>query len=102
VCSSDLHLLRDEEVFRGSVNESVAHPREILQRAIVHKAYGFAIAHNHPSGDPRPSEADKVFTKKLREGAEILGLTFLDHLIIGLPAEGRGQPYFSFRESGML
>jgi len=97
-----LHLLRDEEVFRGSVNESVAHPREILQRAIVHKAYGFAIAHNHPSGDPRPSEADKVFTKKLREGAEILGLTFLDHLIIGLPAEGRGQPYFSFRESGML
>lgn len=97
-----LHLMRDEEVFRGSVNESVAHPREILQRAIVHKAYGFAIAHNHPSGDPRPSDADKVFTKKLKEGSEILGLTFLDHLIIGLPAEGRGQPYFSFRESGML
>lgn len=97
-----LHLQRDEEVFRGSVNETVAHPREILQMAIVHKAYGFALAHNHPSGDPRPSEADKVLTRRLKEGAQILGLNFMDHVIIGLPGENRGQPYFSFRESGLL
>ncbi len=70
--------------------------------AIVHKAYGFVLAHNHPSGDPRPSDADKVLTKRLKEGAQILGLNFMDHVIIGMPGENRGQPYFSFRESGML
>jgi DNA repair protein RadC len=58
--------------------------------------------HNHPSGDPSPSEADRRLTRRLREAAEVLGLVFLDHLIIGLPAEGRGQPYFSFRECGLL
>ncbi|MCW0220404.1 MAG: JAB domain-containing protein, partial [Prosthecobacter sp.] len=97
-----MHLQRDEEIFRGSLNESVAHPREILQMAIVHKAFGFAVVHNHPSGDPSPSDADRRLTKRLREGAEVLGLNFLDHVIIGLPGEARGQPYFSFRESGML
>lgn len=100
--NSRLHLQRDEELFRGTVNETVAHPREILQAAIVHKAYAFAVVHNHPSGDPAPSEADKRLTRRLREGAEVLGLQFVDHVIIGAPGEGRGQPYFSFRESGLL
>lgn len=97
-----LHLQRDEEIFRGTVNESVAHPREILQVPIIHKAYGFAVVHNHPSGDPRPSDADKSLTRRLKEGAQILGLNFIDHVIIGLPGENRSQPYFSFREAGLL
>jgi DNA repair protein RadC len=97
-----LHLQRDEELFRGTVNESVAHPRDILQVAVVHKAFGFALVHNHPSGDPAPSAADKTLTRRLKEGAEILGLNFVDHVIIGLPGEHRGQPYFSFRENGMI
>jgi DNA repair protein RadC len=97
-----LHLMREERVFTGTVNETVAHPREILQPVIVHKAYGFTVVHNHPSGDPSPSEADRRLTRRLREAAEVLGLVFLDHLIIGLPAEGRGQPYFSFKECGLL
>ncbi len=97
-----LHLMREERVFTGTVNETVAHPREILQPVIVHKAYGFTVVHNHPSGDPSPSEADRRLTRRLREAAELLGLVFLDHLIIGLPAEGRCQPYFSFKECGLL
>jgi DNA repair protein RadC len=97
-----LHLMREERVFTGTVNETVAHPREILQPVIVHKAYGFTVVHNHPSGDPSPSEADRRLTRRLREAAEVLGLVFLDHLIIGLPAEGRSQPYFSFKECGLL
>lgn len=97
-----LNLHRDEELFRGTVNETVAHPREILQTAIVHKAYGFAVVHNHPSGDPTPSEADKRLTRRLKEGAEVLGLNFVDHVIIGLPGENRSQPYYSFRERGLL
>lgn len=97
-----LHLMREERVFSGTVNETVAHPREILQPVIVHKAYGFTVVHNHPSGDPSPSEADRRLTRRLREASELLGLVFLDHLIIGLPAEGRSQPYFSFKECGLL
>ena len=96
-----LQLTRHEEIFRGTVNETVAHPREILQKAIVHKAYAFAIAHNHPSGDPSPSEADRRLTRRLKEGAEVLGLVFMDHVIIGAPMEGR-SPYFSFKEAGMM
>lgn len=100
--NSRMHLQRDEELFRGSVNETVAHPRDILQVAIVHKAFGFAVVHNHPSGDPAPSDADKRLTNRLKEGAQILGLNFVDHVIIGLPGEGRGQPYFSFKESSLI
>jgi len=100
--NSRLHLQRDEELFRGTVNETVAHPREIFQLVIVHKAYAFALVHNHPSGDPTPSNADKALTKKLKEGAEILNIHFMDHVIIGLPGENRGQPYFSFKESAMM
>ncbi len=100
--NSRLHLIRDEELFRGSLNETVAHPREILQNVIVHKAFAFAVVHNHPSGDPSPSDADRRLTRRLKEGADILGLKLMDHVIIGLPSENRGQPYFSFKECAML
>lgn len=97
-----LCLMRHEELFRGTVNESSAHPREIVTKALAHRAPAFALVHNHPSGDPTPSDADKRLTRRLREAADILGLLFADHIIIGCPAEGRSQPYFSFRECGML
>lgn len=96
-----LHLIRFDEVTRGSVNESVAHPRELLRPALVHSAYAFVMLHNHPSGDPAPSRADREFTSRLRDAAELLQLRFIDHVIIGSPAEGR-LPYFSFREHGLL
>ncbi|MGI8432188.1 MAG: RadC family protein [Chthoniobacterales bacterium] len=95
------HLLRVEEVSLGSANESIAHPREVFRPAIIYSAYAVIVAHNHPSGDPSPSQADHSLTRRLREGAELLQIRLLDHIIIGAPAEGR-QPYFSFKEAGVL
>ncbi len=94
-------LIHDEVIFQGSLNESTAHPREILRAAIVHRAHAFILAHNHPSGDPRPSEADRRFTRRMREAADIMQIRFLDHVIIGLP-RAEELPYFSFREHGLL
>ncbi len=95
------HLLRVEEVSLGSMNESIAHPREVFRPAIVYAAYAVIVVHNHPSGDPAPSQADHSLTRRLREAAELLQIRLLDHVIIGSPAEGR-QPYFSFKEAGIL
>ncbi len=95
------HLIRSEEVSLGSVNESIAHPRDVFRPAIIHSAYAVIVAHNHPSGDPSPSQADHSLTRRLREAAELLQIKLLDHVIIGAPAEGRA-PYFSFKEMGVL
>jgi DNA repair protein RadC len=96
-----LHLQRTEEVSLGSLNESIAHPREIFRPALIHSAFAVVLVHNHPSGDPSPSDADHRLTRRLAEGARLLQITLLDHIIIGAPAEGR-LPYFSFREAGVL
>lgn len=95
------HLLRIEEVSIGSVNESIAHPREIFRPAMIAAAYAVIVVHNHPSGDPSPSQADHGLTRRLVEAAELLQIKLLDHIIIGAPAEGR-LPYFSFKEAGVL
>lgn len=94
-------LIRVEEIFRGSINESIAHPREILRAAIIHSAHAFIVVHNHPSGDPSPSEADRSFTRRLASVAGEVQIQMLDHIIIGLPVNG-GPPYFSFREAGLV
>jgi DNA repair protein RadC len=94
-------LIWTEIVSIGSLNESVAHPREILRPALIHSAYGFVLAHNHPSGDPTPSEADKRITRRLREAGELLQIRLIDHVIIGAPDEGRPS-YFSFKEHSLL
>jgi DNA repair protein RadC len=96
-----LRLLRMEDVALGSLNECVAHPREIFRPAIVHSAYAMILVHNHPSGDPAPSQADHRLTRQLEDAAKLLQITFLDHIIIGLP-DGDRAPYFSFREAGAL
>ncbi len=95
------HFIRTEEVSLGSVNESIAHPRDVFRPALIHSAYAVVVAHNHPSGDPAPSQADHALTRRLREAAELLQIKLLDHVIIGAPAEGR-LPYFSFKEMGVL
>jgi DNA repair protein RadC len=89
------------DVTKGTVNESLAHPREIFKPAIVHSAYAFFVVHNHPSGDPSPSEADTRLTRRLSEGSRLLQIQMLDHVIVGVPAVG--QPgYFSFKEAGLF
>jgi DNA repair protein RadC len=95
------HLVRIEEVSLGSVNESIAHPRDVFRPAVISSAYAVIVVHNHPSGDPSPSQSDHSLTRRLAEAAELLQIKLLDHIIIGAPAEGR-LPYFSFKEAGVL
>jgi len=98
---SKLRLLRVEEVSLGSLNECLAHPREILRPAVLHNAFAFILVHNHPSGDPSPSDADRRVTLRIAEAAKILQVNFFDHVILGSPAENRAA-YFSFREAGVI
>jgi DNA repair protein RadC len=94
-------LIRVETVSMGGMNESIAHPREIFRPAITYSAYAVIIVHNHPSGDPSPSQADHSLTRRLAEAAELMQIKLLDHVIIGAPVDG--QPgYFSFKEAGVL
>jgi DNA repair protein RadC len=95
------HHIGTEQVSLGSVNESIAHPRDIFRPAVVKSAYAVIVVHNHPSGDPTPSQSDHSLTRRLAEAAELLQIKLLDHVIIGAPAEGR-PPYFSFKEAGVL
>jgi DNA repair protein RadC len=85
----------------GSVNECPAQPREILRPVIASGAYGFALMHNHPSGDPGPSRADEAITRRINEASNLLQIRLIDHVIVGEPSPGR-QPYFSFREAGLI
>jgi DNA repair protein RadC len=101
VLNTKMGLEHDEMVFQGTLNESPAHPREIMRIAAVHRAHSFVLAHNHPSGDPSPSEMDRRFTQRIRQCAEIMQIQFADHVIIGAPRQG-SQPWFSFRAAGLL
>ena len=96
-----LRLMLVEEIALGSINECVAHPREIFRPAIIHCAYALVVVHNHPSGDPQPSAADRRLTSSLREAASLLQINLIDHMILGSPDGGR-LPYFSFRDAGLL
>ena len=95
------HLMSASEVSVGSVNESIAHPRDVFRPAVIASAYAVIVVHNHPSGDPSPSQSDHSLTRRLVEAAELLQIKLLDHVIIGAPAEGC-PPYFSFKEAGVL
>lgn len=83
-------------IFIGSLNSSVVHPREIFREAIRCSAAGVICAHNHPSGDPTPSQEDFEITKRLFNAGEMIGIELIDHLIIG------DQLYYSMREKGVI
>ncbi len=89
------HCITKIDISRGTVNESLAHPREILRPAIIHSAFAFVLVHNHPSGESKPSLADSRITKSVAEAAEILQINFLDHVIVG-------RSFFSFQEAALL
>jgi DNA repair protein RadC len=80
----------------GSLSASVVHPREVFKPAILSNAAAIVCAHNHPSGDPQPSQEDRVLTARLVEAGKVLGIQVLDHIIVG---EGR---YLSFADEGLL
>lgn len=94
-------LIRVEHVSSGTVNESIAHPREIFRPAVIASAYAVIVVHNHPSGDPSPSQADHSLTRRLAEAAELMQIKLLDHIVIGAQAN-KGPAYFSFKEAGVL
>src|SRR5258705_9066711 len=94
-------LIRIEEISTGSVNESIAHPREVFRPALVESAYAVIVVHNHPSGDAAPSQTDHSLTRRLAEAAELLQIKLLDHIIIGGPSEANPR-YFSFKKAGVL
>jgi len=95
------NLIRVEDVSVGSVNESIAHPRDVFRPAVVSSAYAVIVVHNHPSGDPSPSQTDHSLTRRLAEAAELLQIKLLDHVIIGAPS-ATNPGYFSFKEAGVL
>lgn len=80
----------------GSLNASLVHPREVFKDAIMHNAYSVVLAHNHPSGDPEPSEDDLIITKRLTEVGKILGIEVIDHIIISK------NGFFSFKEKNLI
>ncbi len=86
--------LKDVRVSEGSLTSSLVHPREVFTPVIRESAAGVILIHNHPSGDPAPSQEDLQITRRLRQVGEIMGVHILDHLIIG---KGR---YVSFVDDG--
>jgi DNA repair protein RadC len=71
-----------ETVSIGSLNASIVHPREVFQPAILHSAASVILVHNHPSGDPEPSDEDLSITRRLVQVGEIVGIAVLDHVVV--------------------
>ncbi len=90
------NLIKKERIFIGTLDNSMIHPREIFKPAIIESAAAIIIAHNHPSGDPSPSNDDIEVTKKLKQAGTLLGIEVLDHIIIG------NKSSYSFIDSGTI
>lgn len=91
------------KVTSGTATASLAHPREVFRLAVLSGACALICVHNHPSGDPSPSSADVQLTRKLRDAAETLDISLLDHVVIGrVGADPLGRGYYSFREAGLV
>jgi len=89
-------VLRREVISIGSLNASIVHPREVFTPAVAVSAASLILAHNHPSGDPTPSEEDLAITRRLMEAGRLLGIDVLDHVIVAR------ESYASFKERRLL
>ncbi|MFD1671119.1 DNA repair protein RadC [Agrilactobacillus yilanensis] len=89
-------IISHEIIFKGGLNTSVAHPREIFHKAVLLSCARFVVCHNHPSGQPKPSKNDIAFTKKLVACGELMGISCLDHIIVG------HQSYLSLRAENII
>lgn len=90
------HLIKKETIFVGGLNSSIAHPREIFRGAVRVSAARIILGHNHPSGNPEPSQADISFTKRIIECGELMGIDLLDHIVVG------EKGYVSLKEIGII
>src|SRR6202162_280644 len=77
------------EITKGTICESLAHPRDIFRPVIGQSAYAFVLVHNHPSGDCSPSDTDMRLTRRIAEAARLIQINMLDHVIVGQPFDGR-------------
>jgi DNA repair protein RadC len=93
-------LIRMDEISEGTLDTILVHPREVFRAAIVANAAGIVLVHNHPSGDPTPSEADIKVTRDLIRAGHLLKIEVVDHVIIGRATAERAKDYSSLRELG--
>ncbi len=93
-------LIRMEHIGTGTLNTLLIHPREVFRLAILHQAASLVLAHNHPSGDPSPSEADIRVTRDLVRAGQLLKIEVLDHVIMGSRSEERTVDFSSLRKLG--
>jgi len=93
-------LIRVEQISQGTLDTILVHAREVFKSAIAANASAIVLVHNHPSGDPTPSEADIKVTRDLIRAGQLLKIDVLDHVIMGRISENRKQDYASLRELG--
>jgi DNA repair protein RadC len=89
-------IVQIEDLFEGTLNASAIYPREVIQSAVKHNAAALIFVHNHPAGNPQPSENDKQITRELVFAGNIMQIKVLDHIIIG------DNRYFSFADAGLI
>lgn len=89
-------IIGTKDVFKGSLNTSIVHPREIFKQAINKNSASIIICHNHPSGDPTPSKEDINITLRIKECGNIIGIQLIDHIIIG------NNKFVSLKERGLI
>jgi DNA repair protein RadC len=95
--AAPMTLIGYHQVSRGSLSETLMHPREIFKTAVLANAAAIVVIHNHPSGDPKPSREDLDVTARLKRAGQLLGIDLLDHVIIG-----HHGLYVSLKERGEL
>ena len=93
-------LIRIDRISQGTLDTLLVHPREVFRAAIVANAAALVLVHNHPSGDPTPSESDIKVTRDLIRAGQLLKIDVLDHVILGRATEGRARDFVSLRELG--
>jgi DNA repair protein RadC len=95
-------LIRVDRISKGLVDTILIHPREVFRGAIAANASALVLVHNHPSGDPTPSEADIRATRDLIRAGQLLKIEVLDHIILGRRTAANGRDYASLRELGFF
>jgi len=93
-------LIKIEKISQGTLDTLLVHPREVFRRAILANAAAIVLVHNHPSGDPTPSQSDIKVTRDLIRSGDILKIEILDHIILGHRTCSRSRDYVSLRELG--
>ena len=94
--NSQNQLIAFEEAFRGTLNQTSVYPREIVKSSLMHNAGAVVMAHNHPSGAPEPSQADRMLTDVLKRALQLIDVATLDHIIVA------GDKRYSFAEHGLI